>query len=737
MKRFLLAITVALAALSVYAGAKIDMQGQRMIKNLAKNVKTCTIGDNTPRLIESTLTIVEFTDKSVLNEIESLGATVRDIRNTMAIVEMPVAKMQTISELAKVKFISTPKKMKIKNDEARLASHVDQVRAGIPNPVNPSETLYFDGTGVVTGIMDSGLDPNHMAFQNSDGTSRVKGISVFSGSNGSVTRYTTATDIANFTTENEDETHGTHVLGMMAGSYKGGDEDWSGVATGSDIYVSCGDLYDLNILLGVVDVCDYAESVGKPAVVNLSLGGNNGSHDEYDAMCQYIDQIVNSYTPVPIVSIAAGNEGDESIAIVKEFTQGNTSFSTTIAYYSSSYPYVIATTEFYGDDDTPFTVTPFVYNTRRKQIVANVTGASISSSTGGQTLEYTCSDLGISSYFSDSYISQIGYPISVASDINADTGRYGVVFSTGLVGSSQYVIGYKVEGTAGHKIFCYHTDMNYGTTFSNANNSSFTSATADGTINSMACGRRTVVVGSYNTKQYWTSIDGNEYGYSYPEFAPGLISSFSSWGTLWDGREMPHFVAPGCVIASTVSTYNVTSQNGYALEEALVTRKITANGRDNYWGMMQGTSMATPHTSGIFALWKQALPDLSPEDACRIAQETAQTDQYTGTIQSGAGKIDAYAGLLHLIQQTSIESNIDRKLPTVLVVRNADGSYSLSAAEGADFNAKVYNLAGAEVASVNSVAGRATVNANRLAKGIYLISVNGARFSHSQKIVVK
>lgn len=730
MKRLLIVITTAALMFGgAFAQAKLDPQGQKMVRELKAASDRVAIKGHAVTPPASTLTIVSFSDAAVLDEIESLGATIRDRRNGLAIVEMPVAEMEQISKFKKVKYISTAKKVKVKNDLARAASNVDAIRNGITNPEKPEETLYFDGTGVVVGLMDTGLDPNHVAFHDAAGNSRVKGISVFSGSSGSVTRYTTDSEIASFTAENEDETHGTHVLGMMAGSYTGGDTDFSGVASGSDIYVTCGDLYNYNILLGIIDVCDYAESVGKPAVVNLSLGGNDGQHDEYDQMCQYIDQIVSGYEIPPIVCIAAGNEGDSEISIVREFTNASRQFRTAIGY-PYGYPYVIGKVEFYGDDETPFTVTPFICNSSGG-IQKTLTSLTVSDTFSG-TLSPSFSSLDISDYFRD-----YGTPFEVTAQLTNGSNRFSVIYDCyAIATNTRYHLGFLVEGSPGHKIYCYHGG-DYGTEFSNVNNSAFITGNGDGTFNSMACGRRIVAVGAYNTRYSWTSIDGYEYSYGDADYEADKISPFSSWGTLWDGREMPHIVAPGCGNVSSVSTYNINSTGGKAYEEAYIVRVDNLNGRDNHWAIMQGTSMATPHTCGIMALWKQLVPELTPEDAVQVAQTTARNDQYTGTVQAGAGKIDAYAGLLELMERTGVEQNIARKLPTVLIATNADGSISIAAAEADSFRASVVSPSGAIVKTVTGTDGRATIATDGLQKGVYIVTVNGGKVAHSQKIVVR
>jgi len=48
-----------------------------------------------------------------------------------------------------------------------------------------------------------------------------------------------------------------------------------------------------------------------------------------------------------------------------------------------------------------------------------------------------------------------------------------------------------------------------------------------------------------------------------------------------------------------------------------------------YFAAMQGTSMATPMTTGIIALMLQANPKLGPEQVKQILKDGARRDSYT------------------------------------------------------------------------------------------------------------
>ena len=82
--------------------------------------------------------------------------------------------------------------------------------------------------------------------------------------------------------------------------------------------------------------------------------------------------------------------------------------------------------------------------------------------------------------------------------------------------------------------------------------------------------------------------------------------------------------------------------------------------------------MACPVVTGIMALWLQAFPQMTPEQAIEIIEATSTKDAYTTTEQSGYGKIDAYEGLkmaLQMAEATGIASLQSGLSPVTLLKR--------------------------------------------------------------------
>jgi len=168
-----------------------------------------------------------------------------------------------------------------------------------------SATAYYIGTGaantgrtgrnVIIGVIDTGIDWCHPAFRKPDGSSKVLYFYVPAAN----TEYT-RTQIEQFINQgrcNEDyDGHGTHVSGIA--SY---------IAKDADLIVVRTNLYDTDIIQGLEYLRNKKNSLGRPMVVNMSLGGHFGPHDGTSILERAIAQYSGSGF---VIAAAAGNEGN-------------------------------------------------------------------------------------------------------------------------------------------------------------------------------------------------------------------------------------------------------------------------------------------------------------------------------------------------------------------------------------------------------------------------------------------
>ncbi|MDE6782773.1 MAG: S8 family peptidase, partial [Paramuribaculum sp.] len=206
--------------------------------------------------------------------LEELGLKVNTDLGDIVVVNLPLARAEEIASLPWVKLldfggVSTPML-----NFARQQGNVNTVQTGFNYD---GKTMSFDGTGVVCGMMDTGLDPNHINFKNDAGDIRIQRFWWMNTQYGGSIEYNPE-KIPSFSTDNTNQTHATHVGGIIGGSYKGesyfyslstpdgtsganhlttpGNMPYYGVATGADLAFAAGDLYDANITTGVDNIIE-------------------------------------------------------------------------------------------------------------------------------------------------------------------------------------------------------------------------------------------------------------------------------------------------------------------------------------------------------------------------------------------------------------------------------------------------------------------------------------------------
>jgi subtilisin family serine protease len=85
---------------------------------------------------------------------------------------------------------------------------------------------------------------------------------------------------------------------------------------------------------------------------------------------------------------------------------------------------------------------------------------------------------------------------------------------------------------------------------------------------------------------------------------------------------------------------------------------VRSSTRNGSYGNMNGTSMAGPHVSGIFALLREANPDLDVTTMKQIIMDTARDLGAAGEDNTyGWGLVDAYAAVLAAMETSGIAAN--------------------------------------------------------------------------------
>lgn len=722
--------------LSATSQSKLSPHAQLMLLEQKDAVKA----RSQAAVVESVAAIVTLGDGQDASILKEKGLEVIYTAGNISIVSLPLARVAEIEAMPQVESIAFGEKSGMMMDMGRAASGVDDAHNGVKDRNN--NELSYTGRGVICGMYDMGVDPNHAAFRNADGSTRVKAVFV-SHQSGGIDEYTTPEQIANFKTDKTDESHGTHVAGIMAGSRnvqgryakangatsirEEGDIPYYGVAYNSDLVLGCGDFYDGAIMAGVAKVVNHAKELGQPAVVNLSLGNNSGSHDPNSSTSKLLDELGKD----AIILIAAGNEGGSPMAIQKSFSvKGGLTLNTFMTASKNESARIDYTAEFWSGDNTEFECELVLYNKLDNKVVS-----SRKVSRGTTTI--TPSDW---PEFGEIYSSSSS--IRVSCDVDKATNRFYVVLGNSMQfknGASFTLFGVNITGKSQKKCFAY-VNAGYNPVqdvyFTDQNVEGYIGGTDDGSINGFGCGHNFISVGSYTTRTSAPFIGNGNYTGQGPI---GAISSFSSYGTLADGRPLPHVCAPGAQIVSSVSQYWYESTKKTADG---VNALSTSHNHTSAYYPMQGTSMATPFAAGVVALWLEADPTLGVAEVLDLISKSSVKDSQTSGADLkrwGAGKINALRGL-HILLGTP--GGIDQA-----VADNYEKNFMLEHTGAKQFNVyqpgadalgvTLYNLQGVAVLSADASGDMASVNATSLQDGIYLLTVESDFGKITRKVALK
>lgn len=661
--------------------------------------------------------------------LEKYNADVHSLFQNIGIATVTID-LSTVEALAaepSIKFIEAATPVQVRMDQARKIAHVDEIHRGDGQLNNTP----YKGSGVVVGVVDVGFQYTHAAFRDPDNTAntRIKRVWEQDGSSviyGKPSGYSYGFELKTQTQMFERQYdarytdnigHGTHVAGIAAG----GDMDriYYGVAPKADlVIVSCG-MGNTSITDGVKYIFDYAQSVGKPAVVNLSLGSHFGPHDGTSTMDRIMDELQG---PGKIIVGAAGNEGGDKFHLSKTFTEEDSIVKTTIDFYSSTMRY--SSVDIWGEEGIDYEYQIVAVKKSTNTLIYQSPFFKASTDT-----IMTVKALGYHDVKTDSVIFEV--PVKATAQLNAINNKYNVSLSSTVTKMPAY--GYYLGIILKSKTGTVHmwADDQYSGLSSN-NISGWTDGNCESSVGEIGgTGKRIISTGAIVSRYYNSSRPYNN------------LADFSSMGPTPDGRVKPDITAPGCYVISAIPNTNRVIKSSY-FDEAL---RFTFNGETQYYSYMQGTSMSSPFVAGVIATWLEADPTLTPERLREVFAKTAIRDEFTGNVcpnnEFGYGKINANAGLLYVLGKTTANDVVEAETAnSVMVYPNpTEGEFNIGFI-GADKNVSVsvYSIDGKMV--YNQFIGDVmpgdsrVVNMSNAKDGIYIVRIEGDNSLQSHRLVI-
>ena len=273
--------------------------------------------------------IVKYTG-DIQSVAKRFGASAVVLLGGYAIVTLPQEHINEFADCAEVVYIEKPHRLFFSDRQALERSCVYYAW---------SEPYSLSGEGVLAAVIDSGIDWKNTDFRNSDGSTRILKLwdqtvapesSGYAPPEGYVVGTEYNRDVINLALSGDEAAlrsmnlsrdysgHGTFVTGIAAGNGQGMAGSFRGVAFESElIIVKLGDSEQRQFprttrLMEAVNYCIMeAQKAGKPVVINMSFGNNQGSHDGTDLLSTYLNAASDVWKNV--IVCGSGNEAGNGI----------------------------------------------------------------------------------------------------------------------------------------------------------------------------------------------------------------------------------------------------------------------------------------------------------------------------------------------------------------------------------------------------------------------------------------
>ena len=654
---------------------------------------------------------------------EALGGVYKYAAGEIACIRIHLSKVRDLAAVAEITRIeNNDMKLQPMNDQMILMNKVQNVHQGFNLPQG------YDGTGVVVGIIDEGIDFTHPDFRDLSGHTRIKYVwdqdILNSDVNTQPVPYGYGKEYVGAQIDTSTHfydgqfSHGSHVSGIACGNGYAVN-NYKGVAPGADIIVVKMDLSkpDNDFLSNLVDavkyVFDRANDLGEPCSINISLGTYFGSHDAKDIQAQAIDALIAGDTS-RVVVCAAGNAGSAPLHLGY-----NVISDTSMTWFQ------------FGSQSVYFQV----WADSADFAGINFSLALDRSHHGYTTLmqdPFTsiASHIGV---LTTDTIKNAGNRLAVVQSMgDIQNGVYSMIYSIvpdssriiNGTDTTRYLWRFMTKGSGHFDAWSY--DMVFDnlpdtTTFPLIRNYRKPDLLQN-IVSSFTCSDKVITVGSYTNRNFYTDCDNVVI--SYPPLQPGALSGFSSHGPTRDGRIKPDITATGEWVLSCASQaeLNLLISTG---------PDVVAAGKKHK--RSSGTSMASPVVAGIAALYLQKNPGANWQQVKNAILQCADQDSYTGSSLPnpywGYGKVNAYSvvkGCNVGIEELGGFANAEFGFNPNPVISSTLFYFDVTSVPGRHTaEIKIFNPLGAIVRSIplNNIVGTTTMDRGNLEAGIYFATL--------------
>jgi minor extracellular serine protease Vpr len=662
--------------------------------------------------------VVVFADDEVLDSSHYHFNTRMD---GFATARLTLTELHSLARIPGVHYIEKGGEMELQLDRS-----VPEIKANLVQE-GKAYNIPFTGRNTVIGIIDTGIDIFHRDFRDPVDTMKTRIISIWNVSLSPQNNeqspagfdygveYTREQIEAELRGEapgsiraHDTDGHGTHVAGIAGGNGSAASRRYVGVAPEAEfiiVQVPGSGILTSWVIDGMTYIFEASSLLGLPAVVNMSFGGHGGSHDGTSAHELAINQ--HSVQQGKVIAVAAGNSGESELHNGGMISQGQTTeFIVRVPQYQPE-----------GGNDNDYVLTFLWYEISGtdtlEATVISPGGIEITGKRGDEFIVESDEGAILIDTFDD-YSNPKNARVFLIEFFDQDETKPPV--------SGDWRIRLRNRPQSGpvrYNAWMIASSMNSVTYQPNSGRAY--------TVTQPGTAEYGITVGSYATRVTWTDIDGNQWQFT--NATEERLSPWSGGGPTRDERIKPDISAPGQIIAASKSAH-ASFPNYLRLS-------------DTGYVYLQGTSMATPHITGVVSLILQANPTLTGVDVQRIVQSAGIGDIRTSIVPNdrwGYGKVNALFAfnVFDITRDVPGEYVLYQNFPNPF---NSTTVIRFTVGEPTRGSLIVYDVLGRKVATLHDGALEPRIyymplDASLLSSGIYFYRLETERFNEVKKMVV-